>query len=126
MNDDPFAFMDATEQADLVRKGEVTPLELCEAAIERIESLNPQLNAVIFRMDDLARDSARRPVEPNTPFPGVPFLLKDLAAEYAGTPIAEGSRFLHGCCISTEDSTLVTRLKSAGPIIVGKTNTTEF
>ncbi|MCS5605484.1 MAG: amidase family protein, partial [Alphaproteobacteria bacterium] len=126
MNDDPFAFMDATEQADLVRKGEVTPLELCEAAIERIESLNPQLNAVIFRMDDLARDSARRPVEPNTPFPGVPFLLKDLAAEYAGTPIAEGSRFLHGCCISTEDSTLVTRLKSAGTIIVGKTNTPEF
>ena len=121
MNEDPFVFMDATEQADLVRKGEVKPLELCEAAIRRIERLNPKLNAVIFRMDDLARDNAKRPIDPNTPFPGVPFLLKDLAAEYAGTPMAEGSRFLHGCYISTEDSKLVTRLKSAGTIIVGKT-----
>jgi len=126
MNEDPFVFMDATEQADLVRKGEVKPLELCEAAIRRIERLNPKLNAVIFRMDDLARDNAKRPIDPNTPFPGVPFLLKDLAAEYAGTPMAEGSRFLHGCYISTEDSKLVTRLRSAGTIIVGKTNTPEF
>jgi len=126
MNEEPFAFMDATEQADLVRKGEVKPLELCEAAIRRIESLNPQLNAIIFRMDDLARKSARRPVDPNTPFPGVPFLVKDLAAEYSGTPITEGSRFLHGHCISNEDSELVTRLKAAGIIIVGKTNTPEF
>jgi len=126
MNKDPFAFMDATEQAELVRKGEVKPIELCEAAIKRIENLNPQLNAVIFRMDDLARVAARQPVAPEQTFPGVPFLLKDLVAEYAGTPITEGSRFLNGRCVSTHDSELVTRLKATGVIVVGKTNTPEF
>ena len=126
MNEDPFAFMDATEQAELVRKGEVKPIELCEAAIKRIENLNPQLNAVIFRMDDLARVAARQPFAPEMTFPGVPFLLKDLVAEYAGTPITEGSRFLNGCCVSTHDSELVTRLKATGAIVVGKTNTPEF
>ena len=126
MNEDPFAFMDATEQAELVRKGEVKPIELCEAAIKRIENLNPQLNAVIFRMDDLARVAAGQPFAPEMTFPGVPFLLKDLVAEYAGTPITEGSRFLNGCCVSTHDSELVTRLKATGAIVVGKTNTPEF
>ena len=126
MNEDPFAFMDATEQAELVRKGEVKPIELCEAAIKRIENLNHQLNAVIFSMDDLARVAARQAVAPEMTFPGVPFLLKDLVAEYAGTPITEGSRFLNGCCVSTHDSELVTRLKATGAIVVGKTNTPEF
>ncbi|MBT5898917.1 MAG: amidase [Rhodospirillaceae bacterium] len=124
---DPLAFLDATEQAGLVRRGEVSPSELVEAALARIEKLNPELNAVIRPMDEIARAAARSPVaDENAPFPGVPFLLKDLVAEYAGVAISEGSRFLDGQGASTEDSELVVRLKAAGLIIAGKTNTPEF
>ena len=128
MSDDPTAFLDATALADLVRRGEVTAVELVEAAIERIERLNPALNAVITRMDDQARAAAAAHGAANkaAPFAGVPFLLKDLIAEYAGVAIAEGSRFLHGRCVSTHDSELVVRLKRAGAVIAGKTNTPEF
>ncbi|MDP6619783.1 MAG: amidase family protein, partial [Nitrospinota bacterium] len=71
--------LDATGQADLVRKGEVAPIELVEAAIARIERLNPALNAVVTPMYDLAREAAAGPV-PEGPFAGVPFLLKDFLA----------------------------------------------
>ncbi|MFP6749395.1 MAG: amidase [Alphaproteobacteria bacterium] len=127
MNDDQLAFLDATAQADLVRLGEVGAGELVEATIARIERLNPDLNAVITRMDGPARAAAREAVvDPNAPFPGVPFLLKDLIAEYGGVAIAEGSRFLDGHCVSAQDSELVVRLKRSGVIIAGKTNTPEF
>jgi len=126
MGDDKTAFLDATAQAELVRGGEVSASELVEATLRRIERLNPELNAVIAPMDELARAAGETPVNPDAPFPGVPFLLKDLVAEYAGMPIAEGSRFLQGRCISTVDSELVRRLKAAGLIIAGKTNTPEF
>jgi len=104
----------------------VSASELVEATLRRIERLNPELKAVIVPMDELARATGETPVNPDAPFPGVPFLLKDLVAEYAGMPIAEGSRFLQGRCISTVDSELVRRLKAAGLIIAGKTNTPEF
>ena len=129
MSTDATAFLDATAQADLVRRGEVSAAELTEAAIERIERLNPALNAVITRMDDQARATAEAmqgTAAHGAPFTGVPFLLKDLLAEYAGVAIAEGSRFLDGRCVSTQDSELVVRLKRAGVVIAGKTNTPEF
>ena len=69
------AYLDATAQAALVQKKEVTPLELVDAAIERIEHLNPQLNAVVTQMFDLAREGARADI-PDGPFRGVPFCLK--------------------------------------------------
>lgn len=118
------AFMDATAQAALVRKGEVKPSELVEAAIERIERLNPELNAVITPMFDLALDYSKGDV-PDGPFKGVPFLLKDLIAEYGGVAMAEGSNFLKGY-VPDCDSELVVRQKKAGLIVVGKTNTPEF
>ena len=68
------AWLDATAQAELVRNKEVTPLELVEAAIERIERINPKLNAVVTPMYDLARETAAGPL-PDDPFSGVPFLL---------------------------------------------------
>ena len=118
------AFMDATAQAKLVKKKEVKPLELVEAAIGRIERLNPELNAVVTPMFDLAREAATTEL-PDGPFRGVPFLLKDLIAEYAGVRLTEGSAFLHNY-ISPQDSELVVRLKKAGLIICGKTNTSEW
>ncbi len=122
MND--IALLDATAQADLVRRKQVKPIELVDAAIERIERLNPTLNAVITPMYDEARKVASGPL-PDGPFTGVPFLLKDLLAQYAGVRMAEGSSFLSDH-VSDHDTELVTRHKRAGLIILGKTNTPEF
>ncbi len=121
---DELAGLDATAQAELVRRNEVQPIELVEAAIERIERLNPKLHAVITPMVDQARAIAREPL-PDGPFRGVPFLLKDLLATYAGVRMAAGSAFLWGF-VPDHDSELVARLKRAGLIVVGKTNTPEL
>lgn len=123
-NAEQFAFMDATAQAELVRRKDVKPIELVDAAIERIERLNPKLNAVITPMYEQAREAAQG-VLPEGPFRGVPFLLKDLVASYAGVRMAWGSAFLRDF-IPGHDSELVSRLKRAGFVIVGKTNTPEF
>ena len=85
--------MAAVDQAALVKRGEVTPLELLDAAIERIERIDPELNAVTIRWFDHARDTARSEL-PDGPFRGVPFLIKDLFAGYAGQPITNGNRAL--------------------------------
>jgi amidase len=78
-----YATYDGLGLAALVRKKDVTPAELVEEAINRIEKLNPQLNAVIHKMYDLARQAAAADL-PDGSFKGVPFLLKDLTAAYAG------------------------------------------
>jgi amidase len=77
------AHLDATAQADLVRRGEITATELVDVAIERIERVNPQLNAVVTALFETAREQARTA---SGPFAGVPYLLKDLVVEMAGTP----------------------------------------
>jgi len=117
-------WMDATAQAELVSQKEVTPVELVEAAIERIERVNPKLNAVVTPMFDLAREAAAGKL-PDGPFRGVPFLLKDLMAAYAGVTMTLGSKILQNF-VPDQDSELVVRLKKAGLIILGKTNTPEF
>lgn len=117
-------FPDAMAQAELVRKKEVKPIELVEAAIKRIEKLNPTLNAVVTPMYDQARESAKT-VSLDAPFAGVPFLLKDLLAAYAGVRMTLGSRLLQHF-VPDHDSELVARLKRAGLLIIGKTNTPEF
>jgi len=122
MND--IAFLDATAQAELVRSKQVKPIELVEAAIERIERLNPQLNAVVTDMYDIARETAKSKL-PDGPFTGVPFLLKDLGAAYGGVRQTSGSRFTKDW-ISPIDTELTRRQKAAGLIICGKTNTPEF
>ncbi len=116
--------LDATDQAALVRRGEVSAVELVDAAIARIERLNPALNAVVHPMFEQARQAAAGDL-PDGPFRGVPFLLKDLAAEFAGEPMTEGSRFLEGH-VPDRDSELVARYRAAGLVTLGKTNTSEF
>jgi len=110
--------------ADLVRKKEVTPGELVEESINRMEQLNPQLNAVIYKMYELARKAAAQSL-PDGPFKGVPFLLKDILMAYAGVPLTGGSRFFKDL-VPGHDSELVRRFKASGLIVVGKTNTPEF
>jgi amidase len=110
--------------AELVRKKEIKPTELVEEAISRIEKLNPQLNAVIYKMYELARKAADGDL-PDGPFKGVPFLMKDIMMAYAGVPLTSGSRFFKDF-VPDHDSELVKRFKAAGIIVVGKTNTPEF
>ncbi|HKQ07169.1 MAG TPA: amidase [Blastocatellia bacterium] len=121
---DEFAALDATAQAELVRRKEVKAIELVEAAIKRIERINPTLNAVITPMYDEARATAAAAL-PDGPFSGVPFLLKDLLAAYAGVRMASGSEFV-GDFTPDYDSELTARHKRAGLVIVGKTNTPEY
>ncbi len=115
---------DATALAELVRRGEASPLELVDDAIARIEKLNPEINAVIRPMFDQARETARGEL-PDGPFKGVPYLLKDILAACKGVPFTSGSRMLEDY-VPDHDSELVARLRRAGFIFVGKTNTPEF
>jgi len=110
--------------AVLVRKKEVKPIELVEEAISRIEKLNPQVNAVIYKIYELARKAAEGDL-PDGPFKGIPFLLKDFATCYKGVPLSNGCRFFKDY-VPDHDSELVKRFKKAGVVIVGKTNTSEF
>jgi amidase len=123
---DQFAALDATAQAQLVRSGQASPLDLVDAAIDRIESLNPQLNAVIHERFEQARAEAAGAL-PEGPFRGVPFVLKDLHAFSAGDPHNAGAGFLKEAAWTAEaDDHLVARLRSAGVVFVGRTNTPEF
>ncbi len=121
---DELSILDATAQAELVRRKDVTTRELVEAAIARIEAVNPELNAVVTPMFDEGLAGVND-IDPDAPFAGVPYLLKDLAVEYTGVRFTEGSRFLRDY-VSTYDSELVVRLRKAGLVILGKTNTPEF
>ena len=109
------ALLDATAQAELVRTGQVSAAELVTAAIERIEALNPVLNAVVTPLFDRAAEAAR--AGPTGPFAGVPYLVKDLAVEMEGVRFTEGSRFLADH-VSAFDSELVLRLRRVGLVIL--------
>jgi amidase len=119
-------WLDATAQADLVRRGEVSAEEVVEAAIERIEALDGPINAVIHRTFDAARAAASG--GPGTgPFAGVPFLVKDLYAATAGDPLHNGNKAVRDAgYVAPADSELVGRWRGAGFVLVGRTNTPEF
>jgi len=114
---------DATAQASAVRRGDVAPAELIEAAIERIERTNPELNAVVTTMYDEGRAAAAE--LPDGPFTGVPFLLKDIMGFFGGVRATLGSKAL-ASNIATHDCELVRRYRAAGLVTLGKTNVPEF
>jgi amidase len=115
--------LDATAQARLVGSGEASPRELVEAAIGRVEALNPSLNAVIHPLFEQALEA-----EPaHGPFRGVPIVIKDLACHTAGDPYHEGMGFLKRLgWRAEEDSWLARRLREAGFVTVGRANTPEL
>jgi amidase len=115
---------DAIGVAALVKSGEINAREAVETAIARIEQLNPVLNAVVHRAFDNAIETASRQ-KPTGPFAGVPYLLKDLNAPALGLQLTNGSRLLANSP-ATFDSSLVARLKSAGFLLLGRTNSPEF
>jgi len=129
---DEFIGYDAIGLSELIRKGDVTPAELLDIIIDRIEKNNPKINAVIYKMYDQARAAAIDMISEtkaskisNSIFFGVPFLLKNLFVECKDTPFTDGSRSVRGY-ISKLDSEIVKRCKSNGLIIVGKSNASEF
>ena len=119
-----YPFLDALGLARLIQKKEISAKQALEAAIDRIESLNPRLNAVVCKMYDQAFGRIKNG-PPLGPFSGVPFLLKDLTANFAGVPTSSGSRLL-GQVVPKTHSTLTQRYLDAGLVILGKTNTPEL
>lgn len=116
--------LDAVGQAEAVRKGEVSPRELAEAAIARIETHDGEINAVVHRGFERALAEIGA-LPPDAPFRGVPTLLKDLGWGMAGEPYRAGSRTLDGVEVA-QDGYGVVRLRRAGFTILGRTNTPEF
>jgi amidase len=122
-----FAKLDATAQAALVKNGEVKPIELVEAAIHRIERLNPTLNAVITPLFEKAREAALSDKLPDGPFRGVPLLLKDFLCETVGDPYYAGMRLLREReWRSAQDTYLAAKFRAAGFVFLGKTNLPEL
>lgn len=119
--------LDATAQAELVRRGEVSALELVDDAIARIERLNPTLNAVIHKHFERSRIQAAREL-PDGPFRGVPFLLKDIGGgSLKGDPNNYGTRFLRDADYrASATSYLVEKFLKAGLVILGRTNVPEL
>ena len=116
--------LDAMGQAELVHRKEATALELVDAAIGRIESQNPRLNCLATPMFDEARKVASKKLSPG-PLSGAPYLIKDLGQPCAGVRQTDGSRALAGY-IADHDGGLVTRLRNAGLVIIGRATAPEF
>jgi amidase len=117
-------WLDAVDQAELVRSRQVTAVELVEAAIERVERLDPVLNAVVLRWFDEARAGA---ADATGHLRGVPFLLKDLWADEAGKPISNGNKALRAAgYVAPTDTALVARYRAAGLVTLGRSNSPEL
>ncbi|KOY15390.1 amidase [Paenibacillus xylanivorans] len=116
---------DAIGLAELVRAREISPVELLEAAYARLEEVNPQLNAVIRTYETRARQEAGMVRPGEQPFAGVPLLLKDISQSLEGEILTSGSRLLSEHR-AQRNSNFVSRLRDAGFIIIGHTNTPEF
>ena len=124
---DDVAKLDATAQAELVRRRAVTPRELVDAAIDRLERLDPQLNAVILPACEAARERAAASDLPDGPFRGVPFLMKDLGGVEAGRPYCSGMGLLkRAAWIERQNSYITDKFLAAGLIVLGRTNTPEL
>jgi amidase len=119
---------DATALVALVRQGDATPRDLVDAAIARIERLNPRLNAVIHPRFARARAEADAlGTTPRGPLHGLPFLLKDIMGSSAGDPLHFGTTLLRDAgFVAPHDAWLTRKLKDAGAIIVGRTNAPEL
>jgi amidase len=120
---DDYADHDGVGLAELVAQRKVTPAELIEAAIARVERHNPKINAVVYQAFDEARAGAD--ALSDGPFRGVPFLVKDLMIAVAGWPRTSGSRYCRGV-VDAADSGLMRRYRQSGVATIGKTNLSEF
>ncbi len=119
-------WLDATASAELIESGQVSALEMTEAAIERIEALDGPLNAVVMRWFDHARQVASSDL-PAGPFKGVPFLIKDLWLRYDGQARTDGNVAMAAQPpVADYDSVLVQRFKQAGLVTLGRSASPEM
>src|SRR2546425_11119635 len=129
-NVDELVWRPATELAALIRSKQISPVELTEAVLARIDALNPRLNAFCLVAHDLARRGAREAeiavtkAEPLGALHGVPVSIKDVIFT-RGLRTTGGSR-LFAEAVPEEDSVAVARVRAAGGVILGKTNTSEL
>ena len=124
MGPDEYVAHDALGLAALVASGDASAAEVLDAALAAIDARNPVLNAVVARCDDAARADVAAGL-PAGPLQGVPYLIKDLNAHVAGLPSTQGVRLFEDN-VAELDSEFVVRLRRAGAVIVGKTNTPGF
>lgn len=119
----PMAATDAVAQAAALRAGEITPLELVDAAIARIQSVNPKVNAVVAEFFDKARAQAKQNLSQG-PLSGVPYLIKDLD-DVKGEIATSGSRLM-AKHVGQDNAPMAAKAIDSGMIVLGKTNTPEF
>ena len=126
MNPDELCFLTAVETGNLLQQKKLSPVELVEVHLQRIETLEPSLNSFITILPDEARAEARRAEEAIQkgaylgPLHGIPFAVKDVI-DTAGIRTTLGCKVYDGR-LPSEDSTTVTRLREAGAILMGKLN----
>src|SRR4051794_21014524 len=126
MGDPDITALDATAQADLVRRGDASAAELVAAAIAAAEQRNPAINAIIHPRFERAMEEAHAGVR-DAPFAGVPVVLKDLGGMQRGEPYHAGTRALQAIDYRAPyDSAVYRRLRDAGFIVIGRTNTPEW
>ncbi|RZL89157.1 MAG: amidase, partial [Variovorax sp.] len=116
--------LDGLGLAARVASGDVSASEVLEAALSRIDARNAPLNAVVTRLHDAARAAVAQGLPPG-PFTGVPFLVKELVASVAGTATTSASKLYAGN-LARADSEVIARLRRAGLVMAGKTNSPEF
>ena len=126
LNDSELSRLDSYGLAEVIRSGDVSPVEAVQASINRIERLDGKLNAVVTERFERALEDAAGEI-PDGPFKGVPFILKDLWTSSANEPMHLGNKALKEMnYISPVESDLARRYREAGFIVVGRSNTPEF
>jgi amidase len=123
--DDLFASHDALAVGQLVKTGKLGARELLDGTLAKLRALNQSLNAITDFYDGPLLEKSVAMVGKG-PFEGVPFVVKQLMADCAGTPTTLGSRFFAKQPVAVADSAAVARMRRAGLVIVGRTNTSEF
>ncbi len=124
MNQSDYLAHDSVGLAGLIASGQVSASQVLEAAIARMEAVDPAINAVTLNIADQARAEVKA-APPVGPLGGVPYLIKDLGASVAGTATTSGSRLMRDN-IALADSAMVGAYRAGGLVILGKTNTPEF
>lgn len=125
MTPDEYVSYDAIGLAELIKRGDVTAVELIDAAIERIDNLNGRFNAVVERSFDAARERAQA-VDPSLALPAVPFLAKDMNIDVAGLRLTASCRWLADLPPAADDAPLARLWRTAGLAILGRTSTPEW
>jgi len=123
--EDLFEAHDALAVAELIRSRKIGAREVLDASLQRLRAVNGRLNAITdFYEGDLLEKSVA--ATGDGPFHGIPFVVKQLMADCAGTPTTVGSRFFAKEPVAVHDSAAVARMRRAGLVIVGRSNTSEF